>query len=214
MVGPVGGGFVAAEELVDVFAGGFLEREGEAAVLVHEFELIFEGIGVDYGDFEVEEGDFDGVDAHHLPHIEGEESDEVFFGFIDGVVAVEVAVEVGVVGLFVLVVDDDLGGAKAVDHFGGFHVAFAFGGGGSEGFGSVRAGGVGLGGGAGLGVGLVRHLVGDLLRPILSGMGARVVLRNFRYVADSRGERIFFLAELAIREDESSPLVWRVTVSK
>ena len=205
MVGAFRGGFVAAEEFVDVFAGGFLESEGEAAVLVHEFELIFEGIGVNDGDFEVEEGDFNGIDAHDLPHVEGKESDQVFFGFVDGVVAVEVAVEVGVVGLFVLIVDEDLGGAEAVDHFGGFHVAFAFGGGGSEGFGSVRAGGVGLGGGAGLGVGLVRHLVGDLLRPTLSGMGARVVRGSFAYVVDLVGEKIAFLAELGDSETQIHP---------
>ena len=67
VVGALSGGLVAAEEFVDVFAGGFLESEGEAAVLVHFFVAVVEGGRIDVADFEVEEGDFDGVDAHHLP---------------------------------------------------------------------------------------------------------------------------------------------------
>ena len=153
VVGALGGGLVAAEEFVDVFAGGFLEGEGEAAVLVYGFESGVEFVGVDVGDFEVEERDFDGVHAHHLPHVDGEESDEVFFGFVDGVVAGEVGVEVGVVGVAVLVVDGDLVGAEAVGHVGGLDFALSIVSYGALGFGSVGAGGVGLGGGAGLGVG-------------------------------------------------------------
>ena len=86
------------------------------------------------------------------PHVEGEESDEVFFGFVDGVVAGEVGVEVRVVGVAVLVVDDDLAGTEAVGHVGGLDFALSVVGGCASGFGSVGAGGVGLGGGAGLGV--------------------------------------------------------------
>ena len=149
MVGALGGGFVAAEEFVDVVAGGFPESEGEAAVLVQDFGLGVEFIGVDDGRFEVEEGGFDGVHAHDLPHVEGEEPDEVFFGFVDGVVAGEVGVEVIVIFVAVLIVDYDLVGPEAVGHLRGLDFALAFDGGGAEGFGSIGAGGVGLGGGAG-----------------------------------------------------------------
>lgn len=149
VIGALGGGFVAAQEFVDVIAGGFFEGEGEAAVLVHGFEFTVEVIGVDGGDFEVEERDFDGAVAHDLPHVKGDEADEVGFDFVDGGVGGEVGIEVGVVGGVVLGVDGHVGGAEAVDHVGGLGFAFSFGGGGSEGFGAVGAGGGGLGGGAG-----------------------------------------------------------------
>ena len=53
-------------------------------------------------DFEVEDGGFDGGDAHDLKHVEGEESDEVGFDFVDGLV-----VEMGVVGFLFLGVDGE-----------------------------------------------------------------------------------------------------------
>ena len=55
VVGAFRGGFVAAEEFVDVFAGGFLEGEGKAAVVVHGCEFSVELVGVDVGNLDVEE---------------------------------------------------------------------------------------------------------------------------------------------------------------
>jgi hypothetical protein len=69
--------------------------------LVHGFDGAFD-VGVDAADFEIEESDFDGVHAHELPHVGGEESDEVLFDFVGWGLAGEVGSEVVVVGGAVL----------------------------------------------------------------------------------------------------------------
>ena len=140
MVGAFGGGFVAAEEFEGVIAGGFLEGEGEAAVFVHIGEHAFD-LGVGAADGEVEESDFNGVVAHDLPHIGGEEADEVLFHFVDGRIAGEVLVEVVVVRGGFFVVEGDGVGAEAVDHAVGGNFSFACEGDGALGEGSVGAGG-------------------------------------------------------------------------
>lgn len=126
---------------MDVVAGGLFEGECEAALVVESGEEAGGVVGVEFGELEVEEGDFDRVDAHELPHVEGEQSDEVLFGFVDGVIAGEVGVDAGVVGGAVLGVDNDVLGAEAVgDVVGGSSLFRCFWGSvGSAGFGAVKA---------------------------------------------------------------------------
>ena len=147
VVGTFGAGFVAEDEFRGVVAGGFFKSEGEAAVLVHF--LIFAFVeGFDVGDVEIGEGDFDGGEAHDLPHIGGDEGDEVVFDFVAGGEAGDVSVDVSGEGVLIFGVDADVGSAEAVGHVGVVDFEFAFGGGGSGRLGAVEAGGVGLGGGA------------------------------------------------------------------
>ena len=53
VIGAFGGGFVAAEELEGVVAGGLLEGEGEAAVLVDVLPIAAEFV-LNAADFDVE----------------------------------------------------------------------------------------------------------------------------------------------------------------
>ena len=75
----------------------FFEGEGEAAPFVHVGVVAAEFF-LDAANLEIEECGFNGGDAHQMPHVDGAESDEVVFGFVDGVVAFEVLVEVVGVG--------------------------------------------------------------------------------------------------------------------
>ena len=112
-------------------------------------ELVFEFFLIESGDFKVEESDFDGIAAHDLPHGGGEESDEVGFDFVGGVIAGDVGVEVIVIAGGVLLGEGDSGGTESVSHAVGADCGFAFDGDGSIGFGAVGAGGGYLGFGAG-----------------------------------------------------------------
>ena len=146
VIGALGGGFVAAEDFEGVVAGGIFEGESDAAIFIHVLIMAVNVVFVII-DFEVEEGNFDGIDAHDLPHVGGEESDEVEFEFVDGGVAGEVGVEVLGVAVGVFVDEGHGGGAEAMGDAVGAGVELAFGGCGARGFGSVGAGGGGLGGG-------------------------------------------------------------------
>lgn len=147
MVGTFGAGFVAEDEFRGVVAGGFFKGEGEAAVLVHF--LIFTFVeGFDVGNVEIGECDFDGGESHDLPHVGGDEGDEVEFDFVDGGEAGDVGVDVSGEGVLVFGVDADVGSTEAVGHVGMVDFEFACRGGGTGRFSSVDAGGIGLIGGA------------------------------------------------------------------
>jgi hypothetical protein len=172
VVGALGGGFVTAEKLEGVVASGFLEGEGEAAIFVHGFECAVE-VDVDAADFDIEKGDFDGIKPHELPHVGGEESDEILFDFVDGCVAGEIGGEVVVVCGAVLVAEGDGVGAETVDHavFGDF--ARAIGGDGPVDLAPLRRDWVTWASERGLLV-VVDIRCDVLLRTVVSGEGRRI----------------------------------------